>query len=430
MYLTAGNALVNPQVGLLFIDFEGRKRLRLNGVASRARGRPAARRVSRGAARRPGRGDGGVPELPALHPRVPARRALAVRAARGVPRRPCRPGRRASGPPTSLAAADAAHDPDAESRRTLDGARVFASRRFPDRVRAELERSFEVDLHDSMWPLEREELLRRVGRQGRADADAHRPRRRRAARRGRARSCASSPTTRSAWTTSTSRPAAGAASSSRTRPGVLTRATAELTIALILSLLRRVDRGRPPDPARRGLDLGAEPDARARARRAHARARRPWPDRHGRSRRLALAHGMDVVYSDAQRWAAARRPARRRRRRLAPPAVDRRVTSPDRRGCARPDEAGCGAREHEPRADRRRGRARRRAARGQASPARRSTSSSTSREVHPGLLELENVVLVPHLGSATQETREAMGMLCVEALRAVLLEGRVPENAV
>ena len=51
-------------------------------------------------------------------------------------------------------------------------------------------------------------------------------------------------------------------------------------------------------------------------------------------------------------------------------------------------------------------------------------------EVHPGLLALENVVLVPHLGSATQETREAMGMLCVEALRAVLLEGRVPPNAV
>ena len=51
-------------------------------------------------------------------------------------------------------------------------------------------------------------------------------------------------------------------------------------------------------------------------------------------------------------------------------------------------------------------------------------------EVDPGLLELENVVLVPHLGSATQETREAMGMLCVEALRAVLLEGDVPANAV
>jgi uncharacterized protein len=34
MYLSFGNALVNPNVGLLFIDFEGRRRMRLNGVAS------------------------------------------------------------------------------------------------------------------------------------------------------------------------------------------------------------------------------------------------------------------------------------------------------------------------------------------------------------------------------------------------------------
>jgi predicted pyridoxine 5'-phosphate oxidase superfamily flavin-nucleotide-binding protein len=34
MYLSAGNALVNPQVGLLFIDFERRRRMRMNGVAS------------------------------------------------------------------------------------------------------------------------------------------------------------------------------------------------------------------------------------------------------------------------------------------------------------------------------------------------------------------------------------------------------------
>jgi uncharacterized protein len=34
MYLTAGNASVNPHVGLLFIDFEERKRMRLNGIAS------------------------------------------------------------------------------------------------------------------------------------------------------------------------------------------------------------------------------------------------------------------------------------------------------------------------------------------------------------------------------------------------------------
>ena len=34
MFLTARNMLVHPSVGLLFIDFEGRKRLRLNGEAS------------------------------------------------------------------------------------------------------------------------------------------------------------------------------------------------------------------------------------------------------------------------------------------------------------------------------------------------------------------------------------------------------------
>jgi predicted pyridoxine 5'-phosphate oxidase superfamily flavin-nucleotide-binding protein len=34
MYLSAGNVLVNPNVGMLFIDFERGRRLRLNGVAS------------------------------------------------------------------------------------------------------------------------------------------------------------------------------------------------------------------------------------------------------------------------------------------------------------------------------------------------------------------------------------------------------------
>jgi glyoxylate reductase len=51
-------------------------------------------------------------------------------------------------------------------------------------------------------------------------------------------------------------------------------------------------------------------------------------------------------------------------------------------------------------------------------------------EVTEALLRLENVVLAPHLGSATRNTRIAMGLLCVEALRAVLLEGRTPANAV
>jgi glyoxylate reductase len=46
------------------------------------------------------------------------------------------------------------------------------------------------------------------------------------------------------------------------------------------------------------------------------------------------------------------------------------------------------------------------------------------------LLALENVVLTPHIASATREARLAMGMLCVSALRAVLLERRRPPNAV
>jgi glyoxylate reductase len=46
------------------------------------------------------------------------------------------------------------------------------------------------------------------------------------------------------------------------------------------------------------------------------------------------------------------------------------------------------------------------------------------------LLDFENVVLTPHLGSATRSTREAMGMLAVEALRAVLLRGERPPNTI
>jgi glyoxylate reductase len=41
-------------------------------------------------------------------------------------------------------------------------------------------------------------------------------------------------------------------------------------------------------------------------------------------------------------------------------------------------------------------------------------------EVHPGLLGLENVVLLPHLGSATVETRTAMAVLAARNVVAVL----------
>jgi lactate dehydrogenase-like 2-hydroxyacid dehydrogenase len=50
--------------------------------------------------------------------------------------------------------------------------------------------------------------------------------------------------------------------------------------------------------------------------------------------------------------------------------------------------------------------------------------------VSPELLELENVVLTPHLGSATRETREAMGLLAASALRSLLIEGVAPRNVV
>ncbi len=45
--------------------------------------------------------------------------------------------------------------------------------------------------------------------------------------------------------------------------------------------------------------------------------------------------------------------------------------------------------------------------------------------IHPGLLPLENVVLAPHLGSATRETRTAMADLAVSNVLAVL-DGKPP----
>ena len=50
-------------------------------------------------------------------------------------------------------------------------------------------------------------------------------------------------------------------------------------------------------------------------------------------------------------------------------------------------------------------------------------------EVHPGLLTLDNVVLLPHLGSATVETRTAMAQLAARNVVEVLA-GRAPLSAV
>jgi glyoxylate reductase len=305
--------------------------------------------------------------------------------------------------------------------------RVFASRRFPDRVRAELERSFEVDLHDSMWPLERSELLRRVaGRDGlmlmltdRVDdelLDAAGPQLRvvadyavgydnvdvEACRR------------RGIVVTNT--------------PDVLTETTAELTIAALLSLLRRVTEG--DRLIRRGEEWIWAPNMML------GRGLRGLTIGlvgHGRIaqavERLARAHGMEVVRTSRSGGVPldevlATADVVSLHLPLSPET--RHLIDADALGRMKPgavlvntsrgpivDEAALVAALRD----------------GQIAGAALDVFEHEP-QVDPGLLDLENVVLVPHLGSATLETREAMGMLCVQALRAVLLENRTPSNAV
>jgi len=50
-------------------------------------------------------------------------------------------------------------------------------------------------------------------------------------------------------------------------------------------------------------------------------------------------------------------------------------------------------------------------------------------QVHPELLDLENVTLVPHLGSATVETRTAMAVLAAENTLA-MLRGEQPPTPI
>ncbi|MGC0224458.1 2-hydroxyacid dehydrogenase [Pseudooceanicola nitratireducens] len=49
-------------------------------------------------------------------------------------------------------------------------------------------------------------------------------------------------------------------------------------------------------------------------------------------------------------------------------------------------------------------------------------------KVSPGLLKMENVTLLPHLGTASQEVREDMGLMAVENLRAYFAGDRVPNK--
>jgi glyoxylate reductase len=305
--------------------------------------------------------------------------------------------------------------------------RVFASRRFPDRVQDELERSFDLDLHDSEWPPPRTELLRRVaGCDGlmlmlsdRVDdqlLDAAGPQLRVVANYAVGIDNVDVEACRRHGVLVTN------------TPDVLTEATAELAIALMLSLLRRVVEG--DRLIRRGerwiwapnLMLGRGLAGRVLGLVGHGRIGQAVG-------RLALAHGMRVIHSSRSSGipldhllaeadvVSLHLPLSAESRHLIDAAALGRmkpsaVLVNTARGPIVDEEALVLALRE-----------------GRIAGAALDVFEREP-EVHPGLLELENVVLVPHLGSATHETREAMGMLCVEALRAVLLENRVPANAV
>ena len=303
---------------------------------------------------------------------------------------------------------------------------VFATRRFPERVRAELERSFDLDLHDAEWPPAREELLARAaGCDGlmtmltdRIDdelIDVAGPQLRIVANYGVGYDNVDLPacTRRGLLVSNT--------------PDVLTDAVAELTMTLILALVRRVAEGdrlirrREPWIWGPNMMLGTGLAEKTLGLVGHGRIGR-------RVEVLARQFGMEIVYSSRTGGlpleellktadiVSLHLPLSEETRHL----IDAQALSLMKpsaflvnisRGPIVDEAALADALE-----------------RGEIAGAALDVFEREP-EVEERLLALENVVLSPHLGSATLETREAMGMLCVDALRAVLLEGKVPANA-
>ena len=205
-------------------------------------------------------------------------------------------------------------------------------------------------------------------------------------------------------------------------PDVLTEATAELTIALLLALLRRVAEG--DRLVRRGGDWRLDPTFMLGRGLRGLRLGVVGYGRIGREvGRLAEAHGMEVVpigrglpgledvdvitlhvplTPETRHLVDAAELAR-----LRPGAVLVNTS----RGAVVAEAALVAALES-----------------GRLAGAALDVFEHEP-DVHPALLERDDVVLTPHVGSATHEAREAMGRLCVEALRAVLLEDRAPPNA-
>ena len=51
-------------------------------------------------------------------------------------------------------------------------------------------------------------------------------------------------------------------------------------------------------------------------------------------------------------------------------------------------------------------------------------------KIHPGYYDIPNAFLIPHMGSATVETRNAMGFKALDNLEAVLLRNQTPPDLV
>jgi glyoxylate reductase len=305
--------------------------------------------------------------------------------------------------------------------------RIFATRRFPERVRDELTRSFGLDLYDSEWPPPRDELLARAGGcaglmtmlTDRIDdelLDAAGPQLRVVANYavGVDNVDLDACTSRGVVVSNT--------------PDVLTAAVAELTMALILALARRLVEG--DRLIRRheawiwapNLMLGAGVRGKTLGLVGFGRIGRAVAV-------LAEAHGMHVIHT---------------RRTGGVPLGELLETAdvvslhvpltPETRYLV-DDDALALMRPTAFLVNTTRGPVVDEAALARALAERRIAGAALDvferePEVTEELLSLDNVVLTPHIGSATLETREAMGMLCVDALRAVLLEGRLPPNAV
>jgi len=304
--------------------------------------------------------------------------------------------------------------------------RVFATRRLLAAIRDELERWFALELNDSEWPLPRPQLLRRVaGCDGLLTMPGDRVDEELLA--------AAGPKLRIVAQFAVGFDNVDLAACTRrgvvvsNTPHVLTRATAELTMAILLGLVRRVVEG---DRLVRRRErwiwapsrmLGTSLEGKTLGLVGYGRIGKAVAE-------LARAFGMQVVYTSRRGGmpldellatadvVSLHVPLTPETRHL----IDRRALSLMKPTAVLVNTSRGPVVDEEALA---RALAERRIAGAALDVFEREP------EVTEALLELENVVLVPHLGSATLETREAMGMLCVQALRAVLLEGRRPENA-